>query len=146
MDDLTRQQLSAAVSRLNVDYWFDVDRHDGHTAHTFFFEDGVFTTSLRSRTGHAAIIDFYQGRQTGRIRTARHLITNERIDFQDARNATVDWILVLHAADGAPVLPSEPAIMIADVHDVCRLADDGRWRYVSRTITPVFKSSTPTTG
>jgi len=36
--------------------------------------------------------------------------------------------------------------MIADVHDVCQRGPDGLWRYVSRTITAIFKSDTPTTG
>lgn len=139
-------RIQAAIERLNVDYWFDVDRHEGIHAHDFYEPDGVFTTSIRSRTGRDAIAAFYRGRQDGRVRTARHVISNQRIDIADEHNATADWILLLHAADGAPVLPSEPAIMIADVHDVCRRQADGRWLYVSRTIVPIFKSATPTTG
>lgn len=146
MTDDERLRIEAAIERLNIDYWYDVDRHEGRGAHAFYVEDGVFTTSIRSRTGREAIADFYRGRQDGRVRTARHVIANARVQVHDARNARCDWILLLYAADGAPVLPSESAIMIADVHDVCRLDDDGRWRYVSRTITPVFKSDTPTTG
>lgn len=138
--------IEAAIERLNVDYWFDVDRHDGQRAHTFYTEDGVFTTSIRSRTGHEAIAAFYRGRQDGRVRTARHVISNLRVQVRDADHARADWILLLYAADGAPVLPSESAIMIADVHDECVRGTDGHWRYASRTIVPVFKSSTPTTG
>ena len=139
-------RIEAEIERLNVDYWFDVDRHEGLKAHEFYTEDGIFTTSIRSRTGRDAIATFYRGRQDGRVRTARHVIANLRVDVQDADHASADWILLLYAADGAPVLPSESAIMIADVHDVCVRGTDGRWRYASRTIVPVFKSSTPTTG
>jgi hypothetical protein len=146
MDADTEARIRADIERLNVDYWFDVDRHEGLHAHDFYEEDGVFTTSIRSRTGREAIAAFYRGRQDGRVRTARHVIANLRVQVRDADNASADWILLLHAADGAPVLPSEPAIMIADVHDVCRRDASGRWLYVSRTITPIFKSSTPTTG
>ena len=141
-----QDRVRAEVERLNVDYWYDVDRLDGANAHDFYEPEGVFTTSIRSRTGRQAIADFYRGRQDGRVRTARHVISNQRIDVTDNDHATADWILLLYAADGAPVLPSEPAIMIADVHDVCRRQPDGRWLYVSRTITPIFKSATPTTG
>ena len=146
MDPQQTQRIEAEIERLNVDYWYEVDRHDGRDSHLFFVEDGVFTTSIRSRTGRAAIAEFYRGRQDGRVRTARHVITNLRVRVADADHASCDWILLLYAADGAPVLPSESAIMIADVHDVCRREADGRWRYVSRTLVPVFKSSTPTTG
>lgn len=139
--------IAAEVAALNAEYWYEVDRQKGVRAHEFFVEDGVFTTSLQQRSGRAAILSYYQGRQARpKARTARHVITNQRVVVQDADNATGDWILLLHAADGEPVLPSEPAIMIADVHDVCRRGADGRWRYVSRTIQAVFKSSTPTTG
>ncbi len=142
-----QRDIAADIAALNIDYWFEVDRHQGARAHTFFTEDGVFTTSLKSRAGHAEIAAFYTGRQSrGAVRTARHVVANERVRVADADNATADWILLLHAADGAPVLPSLPAIMIADVHDVCRRGADGRWRYRSRTITAVFKSDTPTTG
>ena len=140
-------RVAAEIEALNVEYWLDVDRHQGAKAHEFFVEDGVFTTSLKSRTGRAAIMEFYQGRQArAKVRTARHVITNQRVIVQDTNNATGDWILLLHAADGGPVLPSLPAIMIADVHDVCQRGTDGLWRYVSRTITAIFKSDTPTTG
>jgi len=146
MDPSEIARIEAAIERLNVDYWYDVDRLEGRSAHKFYVEDGTFTTSIRPRTGRAEIAAFYRGRQDGRTRTARHVATNLRVMVLDAANATADWILQLYAADGAPVLPSEPAIMIADVHDVCRLEPDGRWRYVSRTISAVFKSNTPTTG
>lgn len=139
-------RIEAEIGRLNVDYWYDVDRHEGLGAHEFYTEDGIFTTSIRSRTGREAIAAFYRSRQDGRVRTARHVIANLRVQVQDADHASADWILLLYAADGAPVLPSESAIMIADVHDVCVRGHDGRWRYASRTIVPVFKSSTPTTG
>ena len=146
MDAQQHRQIAADIEALNIEYWYDVDHLDGANAHEFYVEGGVFSTSVRSRTGRAEIAAFYRGRQDGRVRTARHVITNLRVRATDADNATAVWILMLHAADGAPLLPSEVAIMIADVHDVCRRDADGRWRYVSRKITAVFKSDTPTTG
>lgn len=140
-------QIAAEVAALNAEYWYEVDRNKGARAHEFFVEDGVYTTTQKRRVGRPAIIEFYQGRQAReQTRTARHVITNQRVVVQDADNATGDWVLMLHAADGEPVLPSVPAILIADVHDVCRREADGQWRYVSRTIAPVFKSDAPTTG
>jgi hypothetical protein len=147
MTALEKLQIAAEIAALNVEYWFEVDRNNGQRAHEFYTVNGVLTTSLKSRTGQAAIQAFYQGRQArDDVRTARHVIANQRVLVQDEDNATMDWLLLLHAADGEPVLPSVPAIMIADVHDVCQRGADGRWRYQSRTISAVFKSDTPTTG
>lgn len=145
MDAQEQARIAAEIEALNVDYWYDVDYLYGHNAHEFYVEDGVFTTSERTRTGRAAIAEFYRGRQRRGPRTARHVIANLRVSVQDRDNASADWILLLYAAEGEPVLPSEPAIMIADVRDQCRRGADGRWRYASRTIRAVFKSSTPTT-
>lgn len=146
MSPADEARIVAEIERLNVEYWYEVDRHDGARAHEFFVEDGTYTTSVRSRTGHAAIAEFYRGRQDGRVRTARHVIANQRVTVHDERNASGDWVLLLYAADGAPPLPLEPPILIADVHDVCSRGADGRWRYVSRTISAVFKGDKPTTG
>lgn len=142
-----KQFIINEIKTINAEYWFEVDRNKGLKAHEYFTEDGVYTTSLKSRQGHAAISEFYADRRArDAMRTGRHIITNERVTAIDANNATCDWILQLHAADGAPVLPSEVAILIGDVRDVCQRGSDGQWRYVSRAITPIFKSSTPTTG
>jgi len=141
-----RYAIERAIERLNADYWFEVDRNEGRRAHEMFVEDGCYTTSMKQRTGRAAIADFYRGRRAPGPRTARHVATNMRVDVADCDHASADWILLLHAADGLPVLPSEPAIMIADVRDECVRGADGVWRYRSRTIMPIFKSPTPTTG
>ena len=141
-----REGIERAIERLNANYWFEVDRNEGRRAHEMFVEDGCYTTSMKQRSGRTAIADFYRGRQTPGPRTARHVATNMRVDVVDRDHASADWILLLYAADGLPVLASEPAIMIADVRDECVRGADGVWRYRSRTIVPVFKSATPTTG
>ena len=79
-------------------------------------------------------------------RVARHLISNLHVTVNDANNATAIWVLSLHAADGAPILPSKPAIMVADVVDELVRDEGGAWKYRSRTITPLFRDDTPTTG
>jgi hypothetical protein len=55
-------------------------------------------------------------------------------------------VLSLYAADGAPILPSKPPIMLADVVEEMVREADGVWRYKSRAITAVFRDDTPTTG
>ncbi len=53
--------------------------------------------------------------------------------------------MLLYAADGRPVLPSLPAIMIADVVSECERGDDGQWRFVSHRLIPVFEGGVPAT-
>jgi hypothetical protein len=45
---------------------------------------------------------------------------------------------MLFAADGAPVLESRPAIMIADIVGDCVRNADGAWRYRTHRLRPIF--------
>jgi hypothetical protein len=134
------------LERLNVAFWRDVDSNWGRTAHEFFTEDGVYTTSQKSRRGRDAIRAFYGDRQERGDRVARHLIHNFHVTVHDADHATAEWTMCLYAADGVAPLASEPPILIGAVRDECVRGPDGRWLYASRTTTPLFKGSRPTTG
>ena len=136
------QEITALLAR----HWHDVDRNWGQNAHNDYTEDGTYATSQRKRTGRDAIEEFYTGRHDRGERVARHLISNLHVTVLDSDNATAIWVLSLHAADGAPILPSKPAIMVADVADELVRQADGTWKYRSRTITPLFRDDTPTTG
>lgn len=127
-------------------YWHDVDTKHGANAHLAFTERGVFATSLREYSGREAIQEFYRARHGKGHRVSRHLVTNLLMEVIEPERRNWRWILILHAAVGEAILPSEPAIMIADVEDEAVHDNDGVWRLKSRRITPQFKSSTPTTG
>jgi len=143
LDELRiRQELEV----LNIAFWHDVDSNWGRNAHTFFTEDGVYTTSHKARTGHEAIKEFYTGRQAKGERVARHLIHNFHVTVRDDNHATAEWTMCLHAEDGVPPLMSEPPILIGAVTDECVRGADGRWRYAARTTRPLFKGSRPTSG
>lgn len=146
MDIREKLQIQSEIEMLLVDYWYEVDHHWGGAAHEYFTQDGTFTNTVgRARQGRDEIREFYGSRQSRGARVARHVIANLRVEVRDRDNAEADWVLLLYARDGEPVLPSEPAILIADVHDVCVREADGRWRYRARTIRALFKSDTPTT-
>jgi hypothetical protein len=146
MEMLERLQILREIEDLSIDYWDDVDRNWGKNAHEYYTADGSYTTSLKTRTGHEAIKAFYDSRENRGERVARHFINNHKIIIHDRNHASAVQILSLFAADGTPVLPSRPAIMIADLHDELVRESDGRWRYKSRTIKPLFRDETPTTG
>jgi SnoaL-like domain len=146
MDPLERLQILSEIENLSIDYWNDVDTNWGRNAHEYYTEDGSYTTTLQTRTGRAAIKDFYDTREKRGDRVARHFINNHKITIHDRNRVSAVWILSLFAADGTPVLPSKPAIMIADVHDEIVRGPEGRWLYRSRTIRALFRDDTPTTG
>jgi hypothetical protein len=146
MDTLERLQIIREIEELMVDYWHDVDHNWGKNAHTYYTEDGSYTTSIKTRTGRQAIKDFYDVRENRGERVARHVINNLKITIHDRNRVSAVSILSLFAADGSPVLPSKPAIMIADLLDEIMRGPDGRWLYVSRTIKALFRDDTPTTG
>ena len=141
-----RHLIVQEISDLLARHWHDVDRNWGRNAHNDYTVDGSYTTSLRTRTGLDAIKEFYTGRHDRGARVARHLFSNLHVTVNDANSATAVWVLTLHAADGEPILLSRPAIMIADVVDHLVRDSNGTWKYRSRTITPLFRDDTPTTG
>ena len=151
LQSVAQQQLPAALRlRLEIEaaiigYWHNVDHHWGCDAHLFYTADATFSTSERARTGHAAIAQFYSGRQNRGARVARHVISNLRVTAGGNDAANAESILLLYAADGEPVLPSAPPIMIADVHESFRHGADGNWLCTSRAIVALFKGGAPTT-
>ena len=103
-----RQELEAT----NIAFWRDVDSNWGRTAHEFFAEDGVYTTSQKSRKGREAIRGFYTDRHGRGERVARHLIHNFHVIVHDADHATCEWTMCLYAEDGVAPLLSEPPNII----------------------------------
>ena len=132
------QSVASALAELETDYWFDVDHHWGRTAHEFHAENGVFAIDGKRMAGREAVRKFYDWRESRGLRTARHVISNLRVRCADENHATLQCIMCLYAADGAPVLESKPAIMIADVVAEWVLDSDGAWRYVLHELKSVF--------
>ena len=139
---LIRQEVEARA----IDYWYEVDIHGGAKAHEYFTADGVFTSSVKTHSGRDAIKAFYTQRKARGPATSRHVISNFRVVATDRDHASTQWVLSLYAADGAPILPSKPPIMLADVVEELVREADGVWRFKSRVIKEVFRDDTPTTG
>ena len=72
-------------------------------------------------------------------------MTNFSLRPKQGKRAKFECILCLYAADGKPVLPSRPPIMIADIVSECELGQDGRWRYLSHSLVPIFEGGEPAT-
>jgi SnoaL-like protein len=132
--------IAYQLERLETDYWYDVDTNWGAAAHDFYVDDGIFDMGLGSKphAGRLAVRDFYAWRKARGARTARHVISNFQVRVKNTHEATSLCIMSLYAADGEPILPSKPPIMIADVVSDCVHGADGKWRFSSRTLKPVF--------
>jgi hypothetical protein len=134
-----RRAIETQVLYMNmIDYWYEVDLKGGAGVSEMYVEDGIFNGGGKPLVGRAAIEQFYTWRTNRGARTSRHVITNFRADFEDETHATTYSVMLLYAADGAPILPSAPPIMITDLIDRCVKCEDGKWRYVERTFVPLF--------
>ena len=134
------QATGLRLQHLEAAYWYDVDTNAGAGAHEFYAEDGVFDMGLASKPhrGRAAVEQFYAWRRSRGARTARHVVTNFQVRVKRPGEATLLCIMSLFAADGEPILPSLPAIMIADVIAEYARDDTGAWLVRARTLKPVF--------
>ncbi|MEI9852216.1 MAG: nuclear transport factor 2 family protein [Sphingomonas sp.] len=121
------------------DYWYEVDIKGGAGVSERFVADGIFDGGGEPLVGREAIEQFYGWRRSRGARVSRHVITNFRADFHDDRSATTHCVMLLFAADGEPILPSTPPIMITDLIDTCIKDEGGEWRYVRRTFVPLFQ-------
>jgi hypothetical protein len=137
-----RHQLEA----LAIDYWHEVDMNAGARAPAYYTDDAVFGTSAREYHGRAAIEQFYWVREARPARVSIHLMQNFRIEIDQDDRVRCNYFLSLFAADGEPVLPSQPAVMIAAVDEIVLRQLDGAWRYASRKVRPLFRDGTPSRG
>lgn len=138
--------LRRELEALAADYWHEVDILDGSAAPSYYTDDASFATSVREYRGRAAIEAFYSRRRDRGNRVSLHLMHNFRIEPEHDDRVHCHYAMSLFAADGQPVLPSRPAIMLCTVDEVVLRQADGAWRYQSRRVYPLFRDGTPTTG
>ena len=139
------RDILQALTTLEVNYWYEVDHNWGRNARAFYTSQGFFAIGDKTMAGPDAIADFYRWRESRGERVARHVVTNLPLGESHGARARLECIMLLYAADGRPVLPSLPAIMIADVVSDCERDDDGKWRFVSHRLVPVFEGGVPAT-
>jgi hypothetical protein len=133
-----RASILQKLVALETEYWFEVDFNWGRNAAQLYVPNGIFVIGETRMVGHDAIAQFYRWREERGIRTARHVITNFRLHAANGSEASLGCILLLYAADGAPVLPSLPAILIADVRSDFACSPPGQYLFQSHVLSPVF--------
>lgn len=135
-------RIQHAVQERLVDYWWDVDRDGAKGALDYYTEDCVYQMCDHRMEGHAPIRAYYDYRDARGPRLVRHVLTNVRVRVVAADQATLIGVLSVYAADGVPVLPSAPPIMVADTDCTFVLGTDGVWRLRRHQITALFTGGT----
>lgn len=126
-----------------IDYWWDVDGNDARGALDFYTDDCVYQMCEHRMQGQAAIRQYYDYRASRGARLVRHVLTNLRTRVESSQRASVIGILTVHAADGVPVLPTAPPILVADNAALFVLGRDGVWRMAENRITALFRGGIP---
>jgi hypothetical protein len=144
MTEMDELLITAAVQRLVVKYWNDVDTNWGAEAHLTFTQNGVFDGESMPLEGREQIKGFYDWRKRRGERIARHIVNNFWVDIQGQR-AVAHYVMSIYAADGVPVLPSAPPILISDVTESCVRQADGSWLIERKRFRTLFKSDVPAT-
>ena len=140
-----RLALTHELHALVVDYWHDVDTNWGHKAPDYYAPDGEFIGPAATYKGRENIRKFYKWREDRGARTVVHAVINFQAIPESDDRATCHWILMLYAADGAPVLPTHPPIQIAYMTDKMRRDAKAGWLVESRRFDNWFEGGTPAT-
>ncbi len=135
-DDIFR--IQQAVGDRLIEYWRDVDRFDARDAADFYTPDCVYQMLDHRMEGPDAVRRYYDYRASRGPRLVRHILTNLHVEVRDPLTSWLEAVLTVHAADGEPVLPSAPPIMVADAECEFVREDDGRWRMRYHRITALF--------
>ena len=136
-------RIEHAVQRRLLDYWHDVDRNRARTARSFYTADSIYEMVDLRMEGPDAVQRYYDYRESRGERLVRHVVSNLRVEVLARDRARLDGVLCVYAADGVPVLPSAPPIMVADTE--CEFVrPDGRpWQFRLHRLIALFKGGVP---
>jgi hypothetical protein len=143
-DDLqARAALAQLLEHQLADYWHDVDANWGRNAGAHYTDDADFIGEAATYSGRAKIQEFYAWRVAQGARLAVHAINNFRVETLEGNRAHVTWYCLLYAANGVPILPSNPPITISLVSDDYERQADGRWLCSRRQWKTLFQGGAP---
>jgi hypothetical protein len=139
------------VQQLIVEWGYELDLNNAQDITGLCTDDCTYFLAGKPHVGHALIKDFYAARnervrtqQKDSVRTQRHTISNFRTTFEDADNATVNFLLVNYSKEGtAPALDLVGPTIVADCRMQCRRGADGEWLISLFDSTPVFIGNDP---
>jgi len=133
---LSDEQLRdrVAIEALCIEYFYLLDHGQAEKVADLFTDEGVLDLGERVFNGKQAIRDYYAARSKTRI--TRHVSTNLRLVFQGQDRVQGLRTFTYYGAEGPGTPPAVPSV--ADYEEVFVRGADGRWRFASRKVTPVF--------
>jgi hypothetical protein len=137
--DMDELRLWHALYQLEVKYWYDVDCNGGSLVHDFYCDDGLLSVGGKEFKSPHTIKAFYEWRRR-RGETARHVISNFRVNTQNERRATAFGVITTYRARGikVPLDGGNVPALISDLTSDYMLGPDDTWRYFSHIVRPVF--------
>jgi len=139
---MDRPDLYSELLALNADYWARVDVTVDDPIDMLFTEDGRMAIGtgldLRGREAIRSFFDKRNAEQAAAGRRTRHVHTNLYVEPLGADRAKARSMIVVFAGVGALPLPASAPTAIADVEDICVRGPDGRWRFETRMLQPIF--------
>lgn len=141
----------ANLQQLIAEWGYRLDIHGGANVAEICTGDCTYLVGGTTYTGHAAVNAFYAARnervrtqQKDGVRTQRHTISNLRVSFKDADNASATFLLVNYSKEGpAPALDLTGPTIIADCQMEFRREADGEWRIALFDSQPIFIGNDP---
>jgi len=148
--DVNRTADTLEIQQLIIEWGYDLDIYGGMGVAKLCTADCDYRVAGIAHPGHEKITAFYTARnervrtqQKDGVRTQRHTITNPRVSFQGAREATIEFLLVNYSAEGkAPALNLVGPTIIADCQMRCRLEGED-WKIASFDSQPIFIGDDP---
>jgi hypothetical protein len=130
-------QLWFSIYSLVVNYWRDVDHHEGRDAHHFYVADGAFVVGDNHFDGHDGIRTFYAWRRKREKFGSRHLLSDLVVIADGERQARGVGVVTLHRAIGRPPYRTTSPALISDLTCDC-VREDDTWRFKSHVLNPLF--------
>jgi hypothetical protein len=138
LTSLERLEIRAALEDLNTAFCYHLDHNDVDALLELFVDDVFYTHGSRVSRGKAELEQVFRSRSAAQTRTARHLYSGLKLDFESATHARGTSVCMTFGQYGEP--PLSPAIptLVADFVDAYVRGDDGRWRFKERHIHRIF--------
>ncbi len=135
-----------AVQQVINDWAHDLDLHDGLHVADLLTEDCLYVVGGASRQGRDSVMAFYTERKARLealpegIPVMRHAVSNFRVSFRNADDASVTFTLIFFSTMGQPsgLDHADPAA-VADVRMDCQRGADGHWRIAMFDSNQTFK-------
>ena len=136
----TPDQLAtrAQIEALSNEYYYRLDHGEAEGVVELFTPDGVLQMGDEAPVvGREALKAYYAARPKTRI--TRHVSTNLRLTYIDADHVEAVRDLTYYHAEttqGSGPYSAVPAVV--EYRESVVRGSDGRWRYASRKVDPVF--------